>query len=198
MRNHRGIILLLILILLSVINTVQTQETEKRQFYWDKVSFPVFYITDKPLMTKLANELLLPLDSTTQQLAIVDLNFNGLGVKDVVVALPQCVVYPIEVLSFEFAEKLQELPAPPVRSIFFQNDSTLVRIDSTRMPDVGMIRKVHQQIQKTYPDKPIKLSYTRRKTGVEFEIFKFDTFSDEFWNLSSIFQKPDSTVKGKP
>ncbi len=190
MINHRITRLLWGLIFLILLATpVQPQTVALPPLYWDKIAFPILQIQDSTIVAELARELVIPLDSLNQTLVLVDLNFNGPGIKDLIIVYPAQMIYFIEFLPDRLVQLMRQWPACPSYSWLLSDAEVFDRLDSTKMTYLPFLKNLHSNIRTVFGPQPIKLFYSQTDQGIQFEIL--DLARQKFWKADS------STTIGK-
>lgn len=186
------------LFLFLLIFTSQSFPQSEQKFVWDKVAFPVLVINDSALISDFANELLIPLDSTVQKLALVDINFNGPGIKDIIISYPSCNTFKLEFLTDKVKQHIRNWPVPQLHSTTFAHDSLLALIEPHRVRNLPIIRSLHESTFKIYNRQPLKIFFTRKGDQIEFEMVKLDMGTQELWDrVANDTSSTDSDVASR-
>jgi len=164
---------LLALNFLLISSSLFSQAPQK--YTWDKIAFPVITIKDSVLINELAQEFLIALDSSVQHLALVDLNFDGPGIKDIIIVYPSYEIHFLDLMTDKAARMMREWPPYNIRSMILADGSVLADLDSIKIPYLPIIKELHQNIQRLYGTQPIKVFYSRKEEGIQFEILHLDS-----------------------
>jgi len=182
--------LLVTTILLLGSTTGFAQDASK--FIWDKVAFEVLFIKDSTLISQVTRELLIPLKVKPQQIALVDLNFNGPGINDIVVVYPSHQVFTLDFLPDKVAKTIRKWPRPDYRLMLSPNDTTsierLKKMDSKNSQLAPILTELHTSVKKIWDEQPLRVFYTQTSENLKLEILHLHTAPTPFWN------KADSTT----
>jgi len=155
-------------------------------FFWDKVAFPVLNIQDSSSIAQFARDYFIPLDSTVYQISLIDLNFDGPGLKDILIVYPSYEIYFLEEIPQKLARNMRKWPSLANRSIVFSDISVISQIESTRVEYLPILKGLNQTIAIIYGKTPLKLFYRQNDMGVQFEIIKFDSTRQKVWEPDRI------------
>jgi hypothetical protein len=150
-------------------------------YFWDKVAFPVLNIQDSSSIAQFAKDYLIPLDSTVYQISLIDLNFDGPGLKDILIVYPSYDIYFLEEIPQKLARNMRKWPSLMNRSIVFSDLSVISQIESTRVDYLPILKGLSQSINNKYGKTPLKLFYRQNNIGIQFEIIKFDSTNKKMW-----------------
>lgn len=167
---------------------------ESLKYLWDKIAFPVITIKDSTAINKLADELFIPIDSTVQRLALVDLNFDGPGIKDIIIVYPSYDIYFLELVSAKAARIMRKWPPYDIRSLVITDASMLNSLDSTKISYLPIIKGMQKSIQQHYGTEPIKIFYTRNEDGIQFEILKLPSETKNIIDSTAVTSETDTTL----
>lgn len=179
------------LVFLWVASTLYPQEQPK--VFWDKVAFPVVTVKDSMLINELAQELFIPLDSTTQHLVVVDLNFDGPGARDILIIYPSNEVYFLDFISEKVTQMMRKWPPYNIRSMVLTDASVLTEVDTTAVPYLPIVKGLHQNIQRIYGTHPIKVFYSQKEEGIQFEILELNSDAQGLKRQTSGKSEKDSS-----
>lgn len=150
-------------------------------YFWDKVAFPILNIQDSTSIAQFAKDYLIPLDSTVYQISLIDLNFDGPGLKDILIVYPSYDLYFLEEIPQKLARNMRKWPSLMNRSIVFSDLSVISQIESTQVDYVPILKGLSQSINNKYGKTPLKLFYRQNDAGIQFEIIKFDSTNKKMW-----------------
>ncbi len=176
--------LFFILFNLIFIHNVQSQKLQG--YFWDKVAFPVLNIQDSTSIAQFARDYFIPVDSTMYQISLIDLNFDGPGLKDILIIYPSYEIYFLEEIPQKLARNMRKWPSLINRSIVFSDVSVISQIESTRVEYLPILKELSQNVANIYGKTPLKLFYRQTNTGVQFEIIKFDSTRQKVWEPDAI------------
>ncbi|MBN1351741.1 hypothetical protein JXJ21_20170 [candidate division KSB1 bacterium] len=147
---------------------------QSTKIHWDKIAFPVITIEDSVLMEKLADELLVLIDSTTTDFALVDLNFDGFGLNDILIVHPSNEIYFLDKVTKNAAEMLRGRPPYDIHSMVLANGAAVAELKSTELDYVPIVKVLHQIVEKIYGSIPLRIFYGQDESGIQFELLKLE------------------------
>lgn len=171
--------LLILICNFILLNNIHSQNLNG--YFWDKVAFPVLNIQDSTSIAQFARDYLIPVDSTVYQISLIDLNFDGPGLKDILIIYPSYEIYFLDEIPQKLARNMRKWPSLTNRSIIFSDFTDFSQIESTRVEYLPVLKGLKQNIGNTYGKMPLKLFYRQDDSGIQFEIIKFDTATQKMW-----------------
>lgn len=177
-------LLLIVLCTFMLFNNARTQNL--RGYFWDKVAFPVLNIQDSSSIAQFAKDYLIPVDSTVYQISLIDLNFDGPGLKDILIIYPSQEIYFLEEIPQKLARNMRKWPSLTNRSIIISDLTDISQIESTRVEYLPILKGLKQNVANIYGKIPLKLFYRQNDAGIQFEIIKFDSSTQKLWEPEAI------------
>ena len=181
-----------LIIVLLMLSSVAGFTRDSTQFIWDKIAFEVLFIRDSTLIREVTRELLIPLKVKPQQIALVDLNFNGPGIKDIVVVYPSHQVFTLDFLPEKVAKTIRKWPRPDYEMLLAPNDTSifkrLKKIDAKKAPLAPVLANLSKIVKHSWADQPVKLFYTQSSENLKIEVLRLKNDPEPFWT------EPDSTA----
>jgi|GEM_PF-1379746 len=180
--NHRLFYQVLIgIIIATSLITYVTLAQEKPKVFWDKIAFPVLMIQDSTFIQTISEELFIPLEPTTDRLALVDLNFDGPGVKDIIIVYPSCQTFPLDFLPEKVSKMMRRWPAPDLRKTIVAHDSLLAKLSPEKFKHLPLIKSLREYVRTIYGEEPLKVFYSQSENGLEIEILRIDLENQLLW-----------------
>jgi len=140
---------------------------------WDKIAFPVISIADSARIEFIARSLLIPLEKGVTAAALVDLNFNGPGARDILIFYPSGDIYFIDAITDTLQKVFLSWPPFEAESLTLSNPQVLDRLDSTQVAYLPLVKALQASVARIYGARPIKLFYSQDDSAtIQFEILK--------------------------
>jgi len=183
-------------ILISACSAGLAQDSTK--FIWDKLAFEVLFIKDSTLINEVSKELLIPLKTKPDRIALVDLNHNGPGLNDIVVVYPSHQIFPLEFLTDNVAKIIRKWPRPDHQMMVAPNDSNIIsrirELDPQKVPLAPFWASIGETVHRFWSDQPLKVFYTQTPEDFKIEVLRMNANPEPFWMLRDSTET-DSTQK---